>query len=562
MAMAGRSAGDNQDIRLAPPDSLPLRDERCEGQGKGGKDDGAQDSKAAICRNSSDTSATPHDHNGGMNPKMLESGFGGGNHAGNGDADKGEPIFVDWDGPDDPENPRNWTYRKKWIVTIIVTAFTLISPVSSSMVAPATDQIAKEFGTTNTVIIAMTTSVFVLGYALGPLFFGPLSEVYGRSRVLQITNVWYLIWNIACGGTRTTGELITFRFLAGIGGSTPLAVGGAILGDCWHPEERGQAVTLYSLAPLLGPVIGPLCGAWVAEKSTWRWVFWSTSIADGFLQVLGLLFLKETFAPLLLERKARVIRKQLGISKGDGRRVSTAFQKTDNGWKQILVKAIVRPFRFFMQEPIIQLLGVYMAFVYGLNYLIVTTISGVFQGNYKESVGISGVNYLAFGIGLACASQINARLLDPTYRYLKQRNGGPGRPEYRLPSMIPGTIFLPIGLLIYGWSAEKRVFWLVPDIGIAFIGMGIALNYQSIQTYIIDSFTLHAASALAAVSFLRSLAGFGFPLFAPAMYDALGYGKGNTILAVLAFVFGCPAPWLLWYFGERIRLKSRYAANP
>ncbi|KAI5115610.1 hypothetical protein M0805_006818 [Coniferiporia weirii] len=491
-----------------------------------------------------------------MNPKALESGSGG-----SGDTEKGEPIVVDWNGPDDPENPRNWTYKRKWIITLVVSAFTFISPVSSSMVAPATDQIAREIGITSTVIIAMTTSIFILGYGFGPLVLGPLSEVYGRSPVIQLANVWYLIRNLACGGAQTTGELVTFRFLAGLGGSAPLAIGGAVLGDCWHPEERGQAMALYTLVPLLGPVIGPLCGAWIAERSIWRWVFWSTSIVDGCVQVLGLFFLTETFAPLLLERKARKVRKELGLSKEDGSRVSTAFQRTDVSWKQIMVKAIVRPFALFAKEPIIQLLGIYMAFVYGLIYLILTTIPGIFQGKYGESVGISGLNYLTLGIGLTIISQINARLLDPIYRYLKEKNGGAGKPEYRLPTMVPGTIFLPIGLLLCGRSAQNRVFWLVPDIGIAFIGGGMVLNFQSIQTYVIDAFTLHAASALAAVSFLRSLSGFGFPLFAPAMYNALGYGKGNTILAAFAIAFGCPAPWFLWYYGERIRTKSKYAAN-
>ena len=107
--------------------------------------------------------------------------------------------------------------------------------------------------------------------------------------------------------------------------------------------------------------------------------------------------------------------------------------------------------------------------------------------------------------------------------------------------MVPGSIFLPVGLLIFGWAAEKHVFWLVADIGLMFIGGGVVLNFQSVQTYIIDAFTLHAASALAAVMFLNSLAGFGFPLFAPAMYRALGYGKGDTILAAFAIVIGCPA---------------------
>ena len=127
--------------------------------------------------------------------------------------------------------------------------------------------------------------------------------------------------------------------------------------------------------------------------------------------------------------------------------------------------------------------------------------------------------------------------------------------------MLPGTICLPAGLLLTGWSVQYRVFWLVPDIGIALIGAGTILSFQSIQSYVIDAFTLHAASALAAVSCLRSFAGFGFPLFAPKLWDGLGYGVGGTVLAAVAVVIGCPAPWLFWRYGERIREGSRYAGR-
>ena len=107
--------------------------------------------------------------------------------------------------------------------------------------------------------------------------------------------------------------------------------------------------------------------------------------------------------------------------------------------------------------------------------------------------------------------------------------------------MVVGTLCLPTGLLLFGWAAEKHVHWVVADLGLAFIGAGTVLNFQTIQTYVIDAFTVHSASAVAAVSVLRSVTGFGFPLFAPDMYDALGYGKGDTILAAFAIVVGCPA---------------------
>ncbi|EDR04269.1 MFS polyamine transporter [Laccaria bicolor S238N-H82] len=469
-------------------------------------------------------------------------------------------LWVGWDGPDDPADPKNWSYKKKWAATLVVSSFTFISPISSSMVAPATEQIATQFGMTSEVLIAMTVSVFVLGYAVGPLFLGPLSELYGRSRVLQVANLFFLAWNIGCGFAQNKSQLIAFRFLAGLGGSAPLAVGGGVLGDVWRAEERGRAIAIYSLAPLLGPVVGPVCGGWIAERSTWRWVFWSTSIADVIVQISGLFFLKETYAPLLLERKANGMRKTMDAEKGSTKVIRTVFDKDNNRtWQHVFSKALIRPFKLFASESIIQLLGLYMAFIYGIFYLFLTTMPAIFANVYHEGPGIQGLHYIALGLGLTVASQVNARYMDRIYIHFKRKNGNVGEPEFRLPSMVPGTIILPIGLFISGWASQAKVHWIATDIGIALVGGGMILVFQAMQTYVVDAFTLHAASALAAVSCLRSLAGFGFPLFATPMYNKLGYGKGDTILACVCIALGCPAPFLFWKYGRRIRMSSKYA---
>lgn len=139
----------------------------------------------------------------------------------------------------------------------------------------------------------------------------------------------------------------------------------------------------------------------------------------------------------------------------------------------------------------------------------------IFEGAYHETVGIAGLHYIALGIGLYAAAQINARVIDRVYIHFKNKNGGVGEPEFRLrklnasyqpicpplicfgllsATMVPGTIIIPIGLLLAGWSAQERVHWIVTDIGLAFVGAGIILVFQAIQTYIVDAFTLYAAS--------------------------------------------------------------------
>ncbi|KAI0333400.1 MFS polyamine transporter [Cubamyces sp. BRFM 1775] len=471
-------------------------------------------------------------------------------------------YIVDWDGPDDPHNPKNWSRKKKWAVTLVVSSYAFLSPLSSSMMAPTSDQIGKEFGIANNLVLALCTSVYVLAYAIGPLILAPVCEIYGRLPLIQIANLLYFAWNLACGFAQNTGQLIAFRFLSGIGGSAAPSIAGGVLGDVWRPEERGQAISIYSLAPLVGPVIGPICGAWIAQESNWRWVFWSTSIVCVVVQAVGFVYLRETFPPILLERKAKRIRGDMAdVEKGKMREVRTVFDGADREWKNIMRKALLRPLALATYEPILQVLSAYFAFVYGTLYLFLTTLSSIYQGVYRESVGIAGLHYLALGIGLSGMSQVNAHYMDIIYKRLCARFGGEGKPEYRLPAIIPGSILLPIGLFLTGWTARADIHWIVPDIGIVIIGGGMILIFQGIQTYVIDAFTLHAASALAVIAFFRSIAGFTFPLFAPAMYNALGYGKGDTILACVAIGVGIPAPFLLWMYGERLRKASRYAKH-
>ncbi|GAA6004698.1 hypothetical protein JCM11491_002199 [Sporobolomyces phaffii] len=476
--------------------------------------------------------------------------------------DGSEIIVVKWKGPDDPMNPMNWSNGRRMTSTVIVAAFTLLAPLSSSAISPAAPQVGRALGITSQLELSMVTSVFVLAFAIGPLVLAPASELYGRVRVLQCANVFYIIFNLVCAFAKTKGQFIAFRFLAGLGGGAPLAIGAGVLSDLWRPEERGKSAALYSLGPLVGPSLGPIIGAFCSTISSgWKWVFWSTSMFSALVQLLGLVLLRETYHPVLLNEQVSQIKKSMGLPDSSDK-VQTIFDVKGGGKRtprEVFKRGMTRPFVLFWHEPIIQVQGAYMALLYGIIYMMLVSTTEIFETIYHESVGIAGLNFIAMGLGFFLAAQGGARLLDVIYRRLKVRYDSPGRPEFRLPFQFPAAVLLPVGLLLYGWGAQHALHWIVVDIGLFLVSFAMILVFQSTQMYLIDTFTMYSASAIAAAVCLRSLFGFALPLAAPYMWDSLGYGWGCTLLAGASIVISWPAIPILWFYGERIRLRSRFA---
>ncbi len=212
-------------------------------------------------------------------------------------------------------------------------------------------------------------------------------------------------------------------------------------------------------------------------------------------------------------------------------------------------------------QPIIQLLALYNAYIYGLMYLVLSTFPTLWQKVYCEKLGISGLNYLSLTLGYLLGSQICALSVDRIYKSLTQSNNGTGKPEYRIPLLTSSALLVPLGLFWYGWSAQDRLHWIMPNIGIALFACGVIIGVQCTVTYIIDAYSRYTASAIAAITLLRSLLALGFPLFAPRMYQVLGYGWGNSVLAFAAILLGWPATFAMWKWGEALRGKSQYASG-
>ncbi|KAJ5235578.1 Major facilitator superfamily domain general substrate transporter [Penicillium citrinum] len=459
--------------------------------------------------------------------------------------------LVGWDSQDDPENPQNFAAGKKWALLALISAFTLISPLASSMFSPAVVYMAAEFHETNETILSFTVSIYLVGYVFGPLFLAPLSEIFGRRVVLSAANWFFVVWQIGCALAKNIETLIVCRLFAGIGGSACITLGAGVVADLFPIEMRGRATSIWSMGPLIGPVIGPIAGGFLGEEVSWQWIFWLLLIAGGAMQ-LGIEILnKETYAPVLIKWKTAKLAKELGRTD-----LKSAYdigrEPLSDG--QILKRSLVRPVLLLFKSPIVSLLSLYMSLVYGLLYLFFTTISDVFTSNYGFTVGLSGLAYLGIGIGFFVGLMIIALTNDRIVKKLTSQNNGKFEPEMRLPTMIMFSCILPISFFWYGWTADKHVFWLVPIIGMFPFGVGMMGVFMPIQTYIIDCYPAYAASANATLTATRSLVGAFLPLAGPAMFKSLGLGWGNSLLGFLALAF-VPLPIIFTKFGKQIREK-------
>lgn len=307
--------------------------------------------------------------------------------------------------------------------------------------------------------------------------------------------------------------------------------------------------------PLIGPVIGPILGGVIAQYTTWRWTFYSTSLLDLLILVPSLFTLEETYEPLLLRRKKQ------RLAKETDQQYYTEHDHLDQARLQVYSAALIRPLKLLGTQPIIQVMAIYNALLYGQIYILYANFPALWTDVYHQRPSIAGLNYVSLFVGSVFAAEVCTRAIDRIQKDLSAKRNGIHLPEFRMPVMPPATIALAAGMFLYGWSADFHIHWIVPNIGAAiFIGAAMTCVI-AVSAYMIDTYGKYAASAMAAVSMLRQIFGCVFPIFAPYLYRTLGYGWGSSVLGFIALGFGLPAVVLLWKFGEALRKRSPYAKD-
>ncbi|KAI1422274.1 major facilitator superfamily domain-containing protein [Xylaria sp. FL1777] len=429
---------------------------------------------------------------------------------------------VGWEGPDDPAMPLNFDPRQKWIVVTCLGLITFFSPLSSSILAPAINAIEDEFGSTDTTKASLPVSIFLLGYAVGPLFLSPLSEIYGRAVVLSSANAFFCIWHIGCALAPSLNALIVFRFLCGVGGAGCMTLGGAVIGDLFPVIERGKALSAWSIGPIVGPTLGPLIGAFIAGSIGWRWDPWIVFIPSTIVTAALAFYLPETCHKVLIDRKVQQLSREL--ERDDLVNCYDTPGTMRPSQAKLLLLGLTRPLKMLFLAPIILLMSITIAFNYGTR--------------------------LGYALGLWSFSFLSDRTV---LRLIKKHNGV-FEPEMRLSLVAYYACGAPITFFWYGWTTYYKVHWIAPILSLIPFGIAILGVYLPTQAYIIDAYPLYSASGLAAFTVLRSVVAAFLPLAGPSLFGSLGLGWGCSLLGFIT-VGLIPIPVLVLLFGTRLRKK-------
>lgn len=369
----------------------------------------------------------------------------------------------------DSENPRNWSNGQKWYLTIFCSYLNVIVASQASVYSPGQMQVIEEFNISEELAIA-GLSLYVLGFAIGPMAVAPLSETFGRRNVYLICWGLFTILAFGVAFAPNIATLFVFRFLTGLASSPPLANTGGLISDLWSRDTKsyGMSMAVYTFSSCSGPQWGNLYSGFIAQQLGWRWVFYLTSLLFVGVHFFIILFtLKETRHNVLLERKAARLRKETGddlyISQ-DGDEKKTVLE--------LLRISLSRPFIFLATEPITMFAAMWNGLLYGLIFLFNDAFVVVFgpgKGYNWQHVGVVQLTFSAFIIGEFIGFLIYPYTQERYYQYAI-RKAGQSVPEARMASGLVGCILLPIGLFIFAWTCDASISFVVPLLGAAIFG--------------------------------------------------------------------------------------------
>lgn len=421
---------------------------------------------------------------------------------------------------------------------------------------------------------ALSPSLYTFGLAFGSLFAGPIAETVGRNPVYVVSRCFHVVWLIGVALSPNFGAQCVFRLFAGISGSILLAIHAASTADIYGPVHRTLAWPVIALASFFGTAFAPVPGAWIYQNDiNWRWAEWIPVILSGSTLILTLLFLPETFSPILLSWRAKHLRDITGNPRFQS---EMDLQKT---FRQRFRTAMLRALHMITREPIVVLLGTWLVLEYIVVFGLLQGMTYIFGDTYGFTRGLIGTCFVAIGVGCAlwtCSvpgyynfytrkvARLHESIIGHRRDSLIRAANLPGHdlpdPEYRLWSAILAAPAFPIALFWLGWTNYPSISPWSCIGAVALLGFSWAGIYVTVYQYLLDTYGIYAGSALAIITCWRYLASGFINLVSRPMYNGMGVHWVQTMLGCIA-ALQIPLPIIFYYFGERIRKRSSFAGR-
>ncbi|KAH8719347.1 major facilitator superfamily domain-containing protein [Phaeosphaeriaceae sp. PMI808] len=473
-------------------------------------------------------------------------------------------------------DPRDWSETRKNLTIWVACIITALTAFSAGSYSPGLGQMTAEWGVSNVAALVGIT-LFTTGFAVAPMVLAPFSEINGRRPVFIASGLLFVLCQLCSGLTRSYAGMLLARFFLGVGGSTFSTMVGGLVADIYRAEDRNTPMALFSGGALFGTGLGPLVCGFVAQSTSWRWIFYLQAIADGVMVAIIIVILKETRGSVLLSRKAKALNQyyeareaagyygfdmaQGSHEKGSGivskrLRWKVKADEERETLRKLIRISLYRPFHLLFTEPVVFWFSMWVAFSWAVLYLTLAAIPLVFITNHNFSLQQANSVFAAM-----CIASVFATVLSIHQEKIARKHGKlANSPEGRLYFACAESACMPIGLFMFGWTCSSNVHWVVPSIAVGIATIGIFVIYLSTFNYLADTYHRYASSALAAQSFCRNILGGIFPLITTQMYNQLGFGPASSLLGGIGTLLTI-VPWILVFYGPRIRARSRFASE-
>ncbi|KAL2865019.1 MFS transporter [Aspergillus lucknowensis] len=461
-----------------------------------------------------------------------------------------EALVVEFDGAGDPLHPYNWSLVRRIFLVCILSYSTFANSFTSAVFSAAIASVSEEFDIGKEAA-SLGVTLFVLGFAAGPIAWAPMSEIIGRRWPVCIGTFGCGIFTVACATAKDVQTIMVTRFFAGLFAASPVSIVPAVFADLFSTAQRGVVMSIFCMAVFVGPFAAPFVGGFIAMTLGWRWIMYISAIMVFLGFVLVVFWMDETYAPVILVHKAAVLRRQT-----HNWCIHAKQDEVEVAFIELVRNNFTRPLRMLVTEPILLLVSLYISFVYGLMYALLGAYPVVFQGVYGMNMGVGGLAFIGIIIGELLGG-VYTLLLQGAYKRKLEANDGQPIPEWRLTPAIVGSVAFSGGLFWFGWCGYRTdIHWMAPVASGLLTGFGIFCIFLQCFNYIVDCYPTLAASTIAANTILRSALGCAFPLFSRQMMENLGVQWAGTLLGCLAAAM-IPIPVGFQVYGPWLRRKSR-----